>query len=241
MIDIKSFTGLIVTGCSFSVGTSDINLAKQCPSTWAHFLLQRNSNFRQFVNLAMSGGGNLASSSNLQIFLEQEDYRPDNNLVLFNITGTDRYDMMCEIGHSDANETCSWNHVLNIDWITTGGFARPKNSFIRDLQKNMGYGSIKKMNYLAIISMIHYLEIQNYRYAFMIMKDDCVNDSQRDTTPDWFNNFLGERNNLLIKFEGKNMHEFCKEHDMLSDDNFHPSVEGYRVISEHIEEHLKSL
>jgi hypothetical protein len=224
----------ITAGCSFTAGDSLIENATQLPKTWPHFLLPKLSP-EFFYNLAIPGGGNHATSTNLIYLLETKKYiDPTNTLIGINITGLDRVDTMCAVDHPDSNKNFSWNCDFKYGWITEGGFTSNMSPFYGDLQKNIGIEQIHILSALAVIKCFSYLELNKFNYFFMVMDDLVIQDS-----PLWFFDFLNCRRQQWITFDNHNtMHSFVKEKNLLEKDKFHPSVRGYQLIADMVLEQL---
>ena len=235
---MKKFEKLVISGCSFSAGTSDMHLAAGRPTTWSHFLLPKISP-KIFVNLAMPGGGNIAAAYNIVYLLETKKFFTSNEtLVLFNITGLDRFDTICYKDNAYANSSFSWNQDFGFGWITEGGFAHGRWStqmpFKGMLHKNIGMDQLITFNSLSIINTITYLEANNFQYAFMLMDQHVETD-----TPDFLKRFLNNRSAHYITFDGiSNMHEYCKQNTWLKKDQFHPSHEGHSAIADFVYQHI---
>ena len=223
----------ITAGCSFTAGNSLIENATQ-PKTWSHFLLPKiNPEF--FYNLAIPGGGNCATSTNLIYLLETKKYiEPKNTLIGINITGLDRIDTMCAVDHPDSNKNFSWNHDFGYSWITEGGFTSNIPPFYGVLQKNTEIEQISISNALAMIKCFSYLELHKFNYFFMVMDDLVIQDS-----PPWFLDFLNCRRQQWITFDDHiTMHSLAKGKNLLEEDKFHPSISGYQLIADMVLEQL---
>ena len=238
---MKQFKNLVVSGCSFSAGSSDsdIHYASDNPHTWSHFLLPK-INPKTFVNLAIPAGGNIASGHNIVYLLETNKcFTASDTLVLFNITGLDRLDTMCYDDHSSATPYFQWNKEFGFGWLTEGTFcsAGPFTPFKGMLQKNIGLPQIITLNSLAIVNTITYLEANNFQYAFMLMDQKIKWDS-----PDFLKKFLDNRSAHSVTFNGiSNMHEYCKQNCLLKNDQFHPNQEGHSAIADFVYQHIDKL
>ena len=213
-----------------------MHLALSQPSTWSHFLLSK-TNSKIFVNLAIPGGGNIAAGYNIVYLLETKKFFTSNDtLVLFNITGLDRFDTMCYKDNAHANTSFSWNEDFKFGWLTEGGFghAGPRPPFKGLLQKNMGLDQMITFNSLSIINTITYLEANNFQYAFMLMDRHI-----EPAAPDFLKRFLDNRSAYYITFDGvSNMYEYCKQNTWLKGDQFHPNHEGYSAIADVVSRHI---
>jgi hypothetical protein len=222
----------IVSGCSFSAGSSSINQAEENPKVWPDFLLPVLKP-KFFINLSIPGSGNLSIANNLILTLEtKKNLSPSNSLVVINITGLERIDVMCSVNHPDANKYFYWSKDLGYNWITHGAWVGLEKSspFYGSLQKNMELEQARTMSCLSIVHCFSYLELHNFKYFFMLMDDYIINDS-----PAWFTDYLDQRKDKFIKFgQYQSMHSYAKSCEELHTDQFHPSVGGHELIAKHI-------
>lgn len=210
-------------GCSFTAGEH----------TWPNYLLEtifENRPRKHFYNLAMSGGGNSQICDNLIFCLESKKYFNSLETVIgINITELDRFDIMCPIIHPNKNPYFGWgDHDFNFNWInSTQGSLTDPSTLYKFILKNVGYEQIIISSCLSIIKLFSYLESKKYNYFFM-----TINDSVTDKSPDWFGNFINCRENKWVKLDDqKSMFSYCKKHNLLEDDNFHPSILGHKEIA----------
>jgi hypothetical protein len=158
--------------------------------------------------LAIPGGGNQQINNNLVYLLESKKYiEPKNTLIGINITGLDRVDLMCPIDHPDVNENFSWQQDFGFGWINEGSFCNYTPPFNGKLQKNIGIEQVILYNCLAIIQCFSYMELQGFKYFFMLMDNDILKDS-----PAWFKNFVLHNNHLVRFNQVNNMHDFVQIH-----------------------------
>jgi len=223
-------TNFIITGCSFSAGIIPLphNTVKDWEdrgSVWPHFCFAKmNPSRDKFLNLAIPGGGNLASFMNLIYVLEtnKNDVTPDNTLIGFNITGMNRYDIIGSPERDNINK--------DMCCIDPEGILHPSEM--------LGFGWITKPNYnlntyiiseLVILACLSYLESRNFNYFFMLMNDSIYTDSSF-----MFQQVLDERKtNWIIFNKIKGMAEFAKDHHQLKSDG-HPTTIGHKIISEFV-------
>ena len=224
---------LITTGSSVTAGSSDIPTAIAEKSTWVHNLIEP-WNIEILVNLAISGGGNIASSFNLKWFvMNHNEFTSDNTLILLNLIDLDRYDLLVDADHPDANEHCSWSTYCGFGWLTSGGFHNNRK-WCSQIQMHSGYNNFVKMNQMAIIDLITFIESRGFEYAFMCYNNDILTKNMNT----FFWEFISKRNSKLITFENHHMHEYCKVNYLLSDDGEHPSKEGYAAIAKYVINHF---
>jgi hypothetical protein len=219
----------LVSGCSFTTGSSDAGDIHKKMNSWPCPLVVKY-NIPIIYNLALSGGGNTSICHNISYVIDTDPvFAPENTLVLFNITGLDRIDLMVQSDHPDINTNGSWHKVFPFAWITSGGWLTGKLKKITDtLQKNLGWDSVIRSNCLNIINFIQRLEADGYRYYFMLMDDQILDDA-----PDFFINFIKSKTQQWITFnEYLSMHSYGKSLGLLESDNFHLTLEGNLKIAE---------
>lgn len=220
---LKKIKHFVTAGCSFTAGED----------TWPNFLLHNifNTNYPEhFVNLAIPGGGNQQIFDNLVFLLESKKYMSDfDTLIGINLTEMDRIDTMCSIQHPNKNQYFGWGDMdFNFNWINENGFTVKKPPFNGKLQYNIGYEQVVILNCLSIVKGLSYLENNNFDYFFMTITDDVINES-----PSWFADFLFARKNKWITFENdQSMFSYSKNNNLLSQDKFHPSIEGQKEIAD---------
>jgi hypothetical protein len=226
---------LLVSGCSFSAGSSSLDEVKQNPETWSHYLVNNDlTDIDVLINVALTGGGNAAMVNNLIYAIETQNtgvIDPAETLVIFNVTGLQRIDMISETFHPNANKYHSWDTILGFNWITIPHLTATNTVFKDLIHKNCGYDNIVLYNSLQVIMLINYLESKGFAYKFMLL-DDTIEEEAPDILLPYIAN--------AIKFEGLNMHEYCKENNMLSEDGWHPSDTGYKSISDMLYQALAS-
>jgi len=228
-------TRFLVSGCSFSCSSSSVTDINKNQYMWPDFLVNKH-NFEIINNFAISGNGNTAIVQNLSWALTSWSsvFSPEKTLIVFNITGLDRLDLMAPASHPDINHSGSWSSALPFGWITSGGLlgrASGKSQKIIDsLYKNLGWEQIIISNCLNLINFIQRLKTEKYRFYFMLMDDQIVKDS-----PQFFLDFLESNTDNWIRFdECLSMNAYGKKLDLLMDDNFHLTVQGHKEISEPI-------
>jgi hypothetical protein len=232
-------TKFLVSGCSFTVsGSNPAELQKKI-WRWPD-PLALEYNIKIINNLAIAGNGNTAIVQNLSYALEESKlvFSPETTLVMFNITGLDRIDLMVPNSHPDINQIGSWHDIFPFAWITSGGYvglaSGNAQKLIDSLHKNLDWEPIIMANCLTIINFIQRLEADGYRYYFMLMDDQILNDS-----PKFFQNFIKSKSNSWITFgEYQSMHGYGKSLGLLDTDNFHLTLEGDLKIAEFVKQKI---
>jgi hypothetical protein len=241
----KSYQNLIIGGCSFSSngvggmppthsndgGCSYIDQGDGTDlpaSSWAGFVA-KELQVTSFVNIATEGHGNILTSTAILELLKRFNYSKDNTLILFNITDSGRYDVPCNFNHPNVSKWTSWKQ----DIIPYSFIARDSKIF-REIEKNIGIEQIVITSANAIELLMSYLECNNINFGFLTMKNYL-------TSPE-LGPVINKRKNKFIELpNGVGMNEFCQHNSLLSDDKFHPSLEGYKVISSYVLDYVNKL
>lgn len=229
---------LVLSGCSFTTGSSDMIAARKNPSTWGDFLLDK-INPRVYLNLGIPGAGNQAITQNVVYCLESKKtlLDPATTLVGLNFSGLDRIDTMCDVDHPNANDNFSWARDFGFGWLTEGSFINKRSPYFGSLQKNIGYKSTVTTSCLSIVQGINYLKNQQYKFFFMLMNNQIFNDA-----PEWFCDFLNNHQEHWVRFGSTiGMQEFTRQHGQIGQDLFHPTVQGYQLIADEVDRAIKHM
>jgi len=212
-----TFTG----GCSFRDGTH--HQAAEC-ATWASFLSQWLE-VDSFVNLASGGHGLTLLRDTIIDAIERYDYNPNNTMVVFNVSSHDRLDIKIPW---DDNNTSSrfipWDSTV-LDYT----YAEIQGELWHKKFKQMELEDLVHMNQAALQTLFEYLDQHQYRWVFVMMRNYLDNPLIKQ-----------HQHNLVDLSPGSGMYEFCRDQQLLSADNFHPSQAGYRVIAQHVYDHIKT-
>ena len=239
---------LLIGGCSFTDSPNNLQALKADPCGWVSNLVLKYPQIRFINNVAISGGGTHAMVQNLSYMLSGTNwFPPEKTLVLFDITGLERVDLMVSEQHPDRNDFSHVNITLPFAWITSGGWFGPDHikdfrspltglrtghskAMIDELQKNQEYEQVVLDNSLGVMNLIMSLAHRGYRYYFMIMDDQVLQDA-----PDFFQKFLDGQDQHWIKFDPYlSMFAYTRALSMLDTDQFHPSRQGHVKIAERI-------
>ena len=226
----------LVSGCSFSNGRSNVQDAINTSGTWPDWLC-RKVNPDVFSNLSVTGGGNNAIVGGLTFALAtQKVWNPEDTVIIFNITGLERIDLICEKDHPEGNRSNSWYDLdlLPFKYIISGGWNRPQDNkqdkLFRQLEMNQQFDPLCLQNSMTMMNFMLSLDAQQFRWYFMIMDHEHV----WNNCPKFFQKFLQKRNNWIKFGQYDTMREFCSNDNMLDADNFHPSRLGHQKIAEHV-------
>jgi hypothetical protein len=238
---------IIVSGCSFT----------QTPvghKNWSVYLRDRIPEV-DYVNYARSGGGNNYITDSMIKYLLQAQPDPQETLIMVMWTGVSRIDL--NIGQEYYDLLGDWANKESVGpdryVCSTGiGGAWPSlpRSLFEEIYKAMDYRALACNTLLQIVSLKNFLENHGYAYKFM----SYVNYWQ--DLPDWYTpnldfsitHYAGD--NPLLKDLGDHwiwvnenkdcLYEFAKSHNMLLDDEFHPTQEAQKLFFEQvIQPHIK--
>jgi hypothetical protein len=227
---------IVVSGCSFSAdalgglpptkdysgGNSfreDPDYTTSVPTTWASFLAKK-INPDSFVNCAAGSHGNYLISKTLIDMLEKFNYSPKNTLVVFNISQMARMDVLCDYNTKN----------FNIPWpqdILDYSFLKPRSyewcRVLYDLEESRGEdGDVEelvKFNTERLNDLFEYLDNNKYPFVFTTLADYT-------DLP-----LVQKYKEHYIQLPGNGMFEFASSLDEISEDKFHPTVEGQYQIS----------
>ena len=215
---------LLAAGCSFSVSPSTIDDANTTPESWTQHLINYY-NINRFANLSIPGGGNPALVDNLIYFLETKpDWNPTTTLVGFNITELHRSDTMCAEDHPDSNKNFSWSRDVKHNCLNHGPFVSTAPPLNGQIQKHMGFEQVIKTSCLELVKLFTYLEYRKFPYFYMLIDDIVLEDS-----PEWFLKVLEKYKHRRALSIG--MAEYCKQHNAVDDDGWHPSKKAHKLIA----------
>ncbi|MBL96339.1 MAG: hypothetical protein CMF52_00820 [Legionellales bacterium] len=225
---------LLASGCSFthdgiggvpptndSAGGSSFkqydDIQPASCASWASFL----STFLEvesFINFAAPSHGNVLICETIISALEKYNYKQDDTLIIFNISSMDRFDLKIDWENSENNTNIYWTSEL-LDYT----FAKTRGPLWKKKFASMELEEITSLNISALEKLLKYLKDKNYMFLFTVMQD-------------YSDNLIIQqyKDNLVTLNPGIGMHEFCKEKNLLIDDNFHPSTQGHKQIAEQV-------
>lgn len=229
----------ITTGCSFTAGVIPLphNSALDWHtkgSIWNHFCFaEMDPANDRFINLALGGGGNIAATTNLIYYLEtnKQQVTPDNTIIGLNITGHGRRDIICDLANQQINtdlcciDSRGLHHIskeLGFGWITNNNKHTTEHIDIQSC--------------LALIQCFSYLELNKFRYFFMLMNSAVYTQSPR-----WFQNALDGRDINWVKFDGIiGMMELALAKKLTRTQlDWHPNIQGHKLISQYVINFIK--
>ena len=239
-MDIKKIKHIVVSGCSQtsdgqggvpptiespSGGCSFIpspDYATSEPASWAGMVAQ-SLNVSSIVNTAAGGHGNMLIATSLIEVLTRYPYPPDETLVLFNISWSDRLDIPCSFLSPDSSQHVTWSPDL-IPFTYMDPPGSTAGSALRKIVKNLGIEHIESLSCIALTSLFNFLENQKFNYRFLLGGNfDRYTQVQHVIKP-----YLNKL--IVLDKETPSIAEFVVA-NQLNKDIIHPNPEGHQVIS----------
>jgi hypothetical protein len=247
------FQNLISGGCSFtydgiggvppsaaeSGGNSfvpDVSYEVREPNTWASRIAQQFRP-RSFVNVAASSHGNILTALAIQYLLDNYDYRPENTLILFNITDPCRLDIPCEHTNNESSKYVPWSSEIipfsflsmaspSLNQFTNRCGLRPH----RCQQEN--FPRLPHVTSSILMSLLYRLREQGFDFAFVCMRD-------YETTPGLDKILDNFESNFIPMGSESGMLEYCIKHSLtISTSDTHPNDAGHAMIANKVSHYL---
>ena len=222
---------LIVGGCSFTQG---YNL-DGVPYGWPEFT-GRKLGSAELVNCALSGAGNYHISQSIKWTIECHEPDPAETLIIVMWSGMDRDDeiIMSSVLTDAYSKYSKYNFTAEVATGITGGahefnMTNMNNLALKNLRTSKSLESRSIENYLYISSLYYYLKAKGYQFVFLNFVDPSL--PSRTMNFD-IKKYLPE--NLVKNLDQfidptiEPIHTWCVKHDLLADDDFHPSRDGYK-------------
>jgi hypothetical protein len=216
-------TKLSSGGCSFNNGADSSD-----PASWVGFVA-KSLNVSSLVNTAASGHGNILIANSIIEMLTRYQYDYKTTLVLFNITWPSRLDIPCDFDHPDHSKHIPW--TCNLIPYT---YLKMDSTPAQYCYKHMGAEQVEQISCLSLINLFNFLENNQFNYRFVVAKDF----SNFKT----FDSVIKSRKENLIVLDNKSpgVVEFVTDNN-LKIDSIHPTVEGHRIISKIILNHIQEM
>jgi hypothetical protein len=202
-------------GCSFKKN-DDFHEPAECKS-WASFL-STYLDVESFVNFAASGHGITLTSKTIIDTLDRYNYSSDNTFVVFNITSFNRFDVQCKWSDNDRSEQIPWHENL-LDYT----FAKPRSQLWKEQFLNYSISDIEKINTQNLEKLFTFLTGKKYQFVFTMMEDYSA-----------YPLIQKYKDHLVLLTPGPDMFTLCKDSNLLSSDNFHPSTGGHQQIAKQV-------
>lgn len=226
------FKNLLASGCSFTQdsigGIPPTSKNSGCCSfidypnypaapcrSWASFL-SRWLNVTSSANFASGGCGILYTKKTIIDALEKYNYKPNNTLVIFNITSPLRLDIFCDWDYEYKSPWINWNST-HLDYTVVDKNSPPwKEEFSK-----LSLDEINQRSLDALSDLFVYLRTNNYQFVFTVMAEFTY-------IPDL--PIIQEYSDHMVTFGScKGMYEYAKSKNLLDDE--HPTDEGHKQIA----------
>ena len=237
---MRYFKNIIAGGCSFTahtlggrpptqfyVGENDYSNNSLNPNSWASFVAA-DLKPQSFINLASGGSGNIVIANSIIDCFSRYNYEIDNTLLLFNLSGWDRYDLICDWHHPECSDYVQWNKdILPYAYI---GHGKPLYEKIR---KELGFNNIEHLITNFTELFLTWLDTKKINYTFTLMSEIDRN---------IFNKVISTRKDKLVTFgEIMYMREYALSINQTYPDHQHPNQQGHRQIADYAIEKIKNL
>jgi len=221
------FKNILAGGCSFSkdgIGGApptlasagansfryDIDYGKAEPLSWTSFLAH-SMDPDSFTNVAASSLGPLATSKTICDMLDRFNYQPTDTLVIFNISYLWRLDIQCNF--ADGTFFVPWtNDILDYSFLQRFSTEWKKHFVETTLEK------IQEQSLHSLSRLFKYLKSNKYPFVFTLL--DNITDIS----------LIQEYKSHLVPLKQHGIHEYCRGINAISEDNFHPTTQGYHAV-----------
>ena len=229
----SKFKNLVVSGCSF---TTNEHVPDGSNWNWPNILAQDTG--MKIHNLATAGSGNDHISKSIILYLERhQELTPDNTLVLAMWSGVGRIDWIIDKNSVRDQEPSGFSYDQYTKLKQGGNWWNMWKTSLLDetlinYSKFQDNHSFALHTWLAMENLSNYLEVNGFTHfftSFLNYKDNLI---KGDALVVPFFNILQELNLSIDThkwFQLKNSEYFgdwCRDRQLLSDDNFHPGLDG---------------
>ena len=219
---------LIVSGCSFTFGPHLNGVSYG----WPEFLAKKLGS-TNIVNCGLSGAGNYHISQSIKWTIELHEPDTAETLIIVMWSGMDRDDEI--IMSSELTDTYVSKYKFTPEVATgiTGGshefnMTNLKNLSLKKLRTSKSLESRSIENYLFISSLYYYLKAKGYQFMFLNFVDPAVpSRTMNFNIKKYLPKNLVKNLDQFIDPTVETIHTWCVKHDLLAEDDFHPSIDGY--------------
>ena len=223
----SKFKNLVTAGCSFS--TVDHN--SEHSLTWPEYLRDRMG-IDNLYSLAQPGSGNRQITASTMWFLEENQLDCEDTLIVIMFSGNDRDDEIADISKLTQP---SYRYNNSVAGAITGGQTLVSIGNIKSditykevITKLKSHNSRAVENYLHIISLYNYLENNNYQTVYTKFLDTQEPSRSKDfDIKEYLTDAFADKIDTIIDPKLTNIYSWCLKKSLLSDDDFHPSPQGY--------------
>lgn len=217
---LSKYKTLIVSGCSFTHNNHD----GHC--TWGNSLAYWYG--MDIVNLAVPGAGNKHIANSIILYIEKNNLNYDEVLVMPMWSNFRRIDFITD------RELSNFNSVISVPYkydeyneLVNGGVwwhDKPRvhvEKVLVDYSKYQSNKSLALNSWLEINSLKNYLTVKGIDNYFTSYFDNSE--------------FINELSEIGLNMDYGNwvtypcLGDYAKEHGMVADDGFHPTIEGHET------------
>jgi hypothetical protein len=222
----SKYKTLLVSGCSFTHNNSEDHFS------WANDLAVWTG--MDIVNLAIPGAGNTHIANSIILHIEREQLDPKDSLVLVMWSGIARIDWIADRELSNFKDTYpfTYNYDQHNELIVGGSWWHRENNKTHIIKTLIEYSkyqtthSLALDSWLSMTSLINYLNAKGFEHYHTSILDHGFDKEEM-----WvdYNKELAE---LKLSLDRTNwispcIGNYCKDLNMLQDDNFHPTMQGH--------------
>ena len=219
----SKYKTLLVSGCSFTHNNCEDHFA------WANDLAAWAG--MDIINLAIPGAGNTHIANSIMLYIGQHELDPKETLVMAMWSGVARIDWITDksLSHFKNSYPFTYNYDQHNELVLGGSWWQPKRrthieQTLVEYSKYQSKHSFTLHSWLAMTNLTNYLKLHGFEYYYTAIRDTEHNKEL------WIN-YEQELKNLNLNFDTDTwikpcIGNYCQIHDMLQDDNFHPSMHG---------------
>jgi len=214
---------LIISGSSFAY-----NNHESAAVAWPYYLRDLGG-FEQVLDTSMPGSGNQHIFNSLQWAIENDQPDPRKSLIIVQWSVNTHDDYICPEATANKTYPASFNYSKSVVSGTTGGINGKGNAptELKNLALTKNSESRAIENYLYISGLFNFLTSQQYKFIFLSSPATVflqrVNEFKIEKfLPKHINNNLNRMYSSMTSVA-----EWAVKHDLLSDDEIHPSPDGH--------------
>lgn len=220
----SKYKTLLVSGCSFTHNNHAEHFA------WANDLAVWAG--MDIVNLAVPGAGNTHIANSIMLYIEQHKLDPKETLVLAMWSGHARVDWIAdaELAKFETAYPFTYNYDQHNELVLGGSWwqAKKRTHVERALVEYTKYQSTHSLalqSWLAMNNLSNYLKLRGFEHYYTSILDG-------ENAEEMWIDYTTELNGLNLTLDKSNwihtcIGNFCKELNLLQDDDFHPSMQGH--------------
>ena len=220
----SKYKTLLVSGCSFTHNNCEDHFA------WGNDLAVWTG--MDIVNLAIPGAGNTHIANSIMLYIEQHNLDSAETLVMAMWTGTARIDWITDRSLSEFKNSYpfTYNYDQHNELVLGGSWWQPKRrshveQTLVEYSKYQSTHSFALHSWLAMNNLSNYLKLHGFEYYYTSIADTA-------NAEEFWIDYEQELTELNLKLDKSNwvtpcIGNYCQEHNLLQDDNFHPSMQGH--------------